>query len=288
MPTRSTSVLPSPASWQEFEILVLAAAKLRWRSPNFYGNGRPGQKQQGIDVWGEPAPGSRIGLQCKNTVRRALALDTVNNEIANADEFTPALTEMYVATTAPRDATLQTAVRHLSLAREQQGLFKVSVLFWEDISGDLASDQLVFAMHYPQFAPATPSPPTDDQVRLGAFLNHYGTLVTYLFHAGGEIAFNIDESRFAELIEVSWPDWKFESLEPRVSKLQQELMTGLLAISNNYTAGSYDDIGRSIRWRQDQPHQAEELNRRRKELDRLIHEVWTTFLQLKNLSSKGF
>ncbi|WP_440532291.1 hypothetical protein [Variovorax sp. YR566] len=267
--------------------MVLAAAKLRWRSPNFYGNGRQGQKQNGVDVWGEPALGSRIGLQCKNAVRSSLSLDIVNNEVANAGEFTPALTEIYVATTAPRDATLQAAVRQLSFSREQQGLFKVAVLFWEDISGDLASDQQVFATHYPQFVPTAPSPPTDDQVRLGAFLNHYGTLVTYLFHAGGEIAFSIDEPRFAELTELSWPDWKFESLEPHVSKLQQDLMSGLIAVYNNYNAGSYDDIGRSIRWRQEQPNQAEELNRRRKQLDRLIQEIWATFLRLKNLRSKG-
>jgi len=30
---------------------MLAAAKLRWNSSDFYRNGRQGQKQDGVDIW---------------------------------------------------------------------------------------------------------------------------------------------------------------------------------------------------------------------------------------------
>jgi phosphoglycerol transferase MdoB-like AlkP superfamily enzyme len=51
MPTISSSSIPTPKSWDEFEDIVLAAAKLRWNATDFFRNGRQGQKQDGVDVW---------------------------------------------------------------------------------------------------------------------------------------------------------------------------------------------------------------------------------------------
>lgn len=52
MPTISSSKVPSPKSWDEFEEITLSAAKLRWNSTDFYRHGRQGQKQDGVDIWG--------------------------------------------------------------------------------------------------------------------------------------------------------------------------------------------------------------------------------------------
>jgi hypothetical protein len=51
MPTIASSNVPTPKSWDEFEDITLAAAKLRWNSSDFFRNGRPGQKQDGVDIW---------------------------------------------------------------------------------------------------------------------------------------------------------------------------------------------------------------------------------------------
>jgi hypothetical protein len=94
MPT--IAYVPTPKSWDEFEDITLAAAKLRWNSSDFYRNGRPGQKQDGVDIWGRDDGNRHIGVQCKNTVD-GISLSTVNDEIANAGTFTPKLDRLYIA-----------------------------------------------------------------------------------------------------------------------------------------------------------------------------------------------
>jgi hypothetical protein len=144
MPTIASSNVPTPKSWDEFEDITLAAAKLRWNSSDFYRNGRQGQKQDGVDIWGHDDDNRHIGVQCKNTVD-GISLTTVKAEIANAEAFEPKLDRLYIATTAKRDAVLQKDVREISKQRAAQaGLFKVDVLFWDDICQDLAKDDGIF------------------------------------------------------------------------------------------------------------------------------------------------
>lgn len=150
MPTIASSVVPSPKSWDEFEDVSLAAAKLRWGSNDFHRNGRTGQKQDGVDIFGCDNDERHIGVQCKNTVG-GVTLATVNSEIANAEKFEPKLDRLYIATTAPRDAKIQKEVRALSALRRKERKFRVGVLFWDDICQDLATDDDVFFSHYPQF-----------------------------------------------------------------------------------------------------------------------------------------
>jgi hypothetical protein len=152
MPTIASSNVPTPKSWDEFEDIVLAAAKLRWNSPDFFRNGRQGQAQDGVDVWGHDDDLRLIGIQCKNTIR-GVKLATVQTEITNAEKFKPKLDRLYIATTAKRDEPLQKAVRVLSSQRSKAGLFKVDLLFWDDIALDLAKDDSVFFRHYPQLRP---------------------------------------------------------------------------------------------------------------------------------------
>lgn len=152
MPTIANSNIPTPKSWDEFESIVLSTAKIRWKSINFFGNGRRGQRQDGVDVFGTSSDGISVGVQCKNT-QGGLSVSVVRAEVKNAESFDPPLEALYLATTAPRDSSLQEAVRKLSATRVADGAFSVDVLFWDDIAGDLASNDVEFFKHYPQFAP---------------------------------------------------------------------------------------------------------------------------------------
>jgi tetratricopeptide (TPR) repeat protein len=129
---------------------VLSAAKLRWKSNDFYRNGRLGQKQNGVDIWGHDAKARHIGIQCKNTVD-GISLDVIESEVNNAEAFEPKLDHLYVATTAKLDAPLQKAVRKISTRRRNENKFRVDILFWDDVCLDLAQDNNVFFKHYPQF-----------------------------------------------------------------------------------------------------------------------------------------
>jgi hypothetical protein len=43
---------PAPANWQDFETLCLAIWREIWGDPNAQKNGRTGQPQAGVDVFG--------------------------------------------------------------------------------------------------------------------------------------------------------------------------------------------------------------------------------------------
>jgi hypothetical protein len=161
MPTISSSIIPPPKSWEEFEDITLSATKIRWKSTEFFGNGRRGQRQDGVDVFGTTPDGKLVGVQCKNT-SSGLAESVVMKEIGNAESFEPALSSLYVATTAHRDATLQESIRKISADRKAVGKFSIEILFWEDIAGDLATDEQAFFKHYPQFSPIKNLPKEHD------------------------------------------------------------------------------------------------------------------------------
>lgn len=150
MPTIASSVVPPPKSWDEFEDISLSAAKLRWNNDDFQRNGRSGQKQDGVDIYGHDDDHRFIGVQCKNTVD-GITLETVKAEITNAESFTPKLDKLYIATTAKRDATLQKEIRTISDSRRMAGTFGVTILFWDDVCQDIAKDDKIFFAHYPQF-----------------------------------------------------------------------------------------------------------------------------------------
>ena len=61
---------------------------------------------------------------------------------------------------------MQKDVRETSKQRAAQaGLFKVDVLFWDDICQDLAKDDGIFFQHYPQFRQGS-DPVTDHDKKL--------------------------------------------------------------------------------------------------------------------------
>jgi hypothetical protein len=121
MPTIASSNVPTPKLWDEFEDITLAAAKLRWDSSDLYRNGRPGEKQDGVDIWGHDDDNRHIGVQCKNTVD-GISLTTVEAEIANAEAFEPKLDRLHIA---KRQSAMRSC-RRLSARFPSIGLRQVS------------------------------------------------------------------------------------------------------------------------------------------------------------------
>jgi hypothetical protein len=155
MPTIAHSNIPPPKSWDEFEDIILSAAKLRWSSRDFFRHGRRGQSQQGVDVYGQDAEGRHLGVQGKNTITGTTRKD-VMEEIAKAESFDPPLNALYVATTAKRDANIQSVVRNISASRQRDNKFSVGILFWDDIVQDLARDEAELFKHYSQLRTGGP------------------------------------------------------------------------------------------------------------------------------------
>lgn len=122
---------PIPKSWDEFETIMCDLLRRKWNDPNALRNGRQGQSQTGVDIYGQrDGEGAYIGVQCKLHGRNGRAtLAEITEEIHKAEEFKPPLKEFHIATTAPRDASLQEAIRLLSERRRQSGQFSVYIQF---------------------------------------------------------------------------------------------------------------------------------------------------------------
>ena len=152
MPTVAQSEWPKPKSWDEFEDIVWDLYLRLWDDPNAQRYGRPGQAQQGVDIYGQPTRlgGRYAGVQCKRYDEGALTRAIVEGEVAKAEEFSPPLAEYTIATTERRNARLQAAVREINRARQAAGKFSIQVAFWDDLCSWLSdpSNNDLLQKHY--------------------------------------------------------------------------------------------------------------------------------------------
>lgn len=137
MPTASALQIPPPANWQDFEQLCCELWKRIWTDPDTQMHGRRGQSQHGVDVFGRPQTAcSWAGVQCKgkdNYAAKVLTDAEVRKEVANAERFMPAISQFTVATTGPKDATIELLARNITTERQKDGKFSVAIRAWEDI-----------------------------------------------------------------------------------------------------------------------------------------------------------
>jgi hypothetical protein len=177
MPDLHSMKLPPPRDWQAFERITLDAMSLKWASPNLQLNGRPGQAQHGVDIYGSDYLGRPVGIQCKHYAG-PLRLDTVNAEIGNAENFIGKLTALFLATTASQDAVLQKQVRVISEERTARDKFAVGLLFWDDIFSGLTLDRKVLSNHYPQLnIPSGDLPAARTSALASVVVGYYGTFL---------------------------------------------------------------------------------------------------------------
>lgn len=160
MQFRAKQIAP-PKEWGTFEDLCHALFKRVWHDPLAQKNGRRGQAQHGVDVFGSPNGDRRScrGAQCKgkdSNYGSKAKWSEVLAEIAKAEKFSPKLDEWIFATTAPADALLQKAARELSVERRAKGLFSVDVLGWEEIQALMVDAPEVVAEFYPEHADHLP------------------------------------------------------------------------------------------------------------------------------------
>lgn len=156
MEFRDKQIAP-PKSWEKFEDLTLSLFKAIWADPLAQKNGRRGQPQHGVDVFGSQADDKSAfhGVQCKGKDQaygQPATAREMQAELAKAEKFSPELNSWVFATTSPVDGKLQRLTRELSAARIAQGRFPVTVLGWEDIQHLLAEHPGVLRQYYPEHA----------------------------------------------------------------------------------------------------------------------------------------
>ena len=132
--TFSSIQLPKPDNWQDFEKNIAILFRRVLNDPNTQANGRSGQDQHGVDVYGQREGTHWVGVQCKQKLDKAVTEVELRKEVSKAKGFTPAIKEFILVTTAQRDQKIQTVAREIQEEIENDpASFTVSVWGWEDL-----------------------------------------------------------------------------------------------------------------------------------------------------------
>jgi len=158
LPLFHSAQIPPPKDWQEFEELCADLWQEIFSSNNTELNGRTGQPQHGVDVFGQIGESNNwFGVQCKGKDGRYGDLHQVTEkelteEVNKAKNFKPKLTRFILATTAPNDAKIQEIARKITVEHQECGLFTVQVKSWDEIHREIAKFNIVIEKYYPTFA----------------------------------------------------------------------------------------------------------------------------------------
>ena len=134
---KAAKTLGRPENWQDFETLCKKLWGEIWKCPEIKKNGRAGQTQNGVDVYGIPSHEDvYYGIQCKGKdeyTHKQLTAKEIDTEIEKAKSFEPKLKKLYFATTAVKDAEIEKLVRLKNAEHKKKKLFEVHLFSWEDI-----------------------------------------------------------------------------------------------------------------------------------------------------------
>lgn len=129
--------LRKPENWEDFESLCKKLWGEIWDCLEIKKNGRKGQTQNGVDVYGIPkGERSYSGIQCKGKdeySNKQLTKNEIDTEIELAKSFKPQLAKFYFATTANKDSKIEEYIRIKDLESRQDDLFEVHLFSWADI-----------------------------------------------------------------------------------------------------------------------------------------------------------
>jgi hypothetical protein len=116
MPSASTAQLRPPSDWNEFENICADLWALEWKYPQVVRYGRQGQRQNGVDIYGQQ-DGQNAGVQCKGKrvwPPTKLTAAEINKEVRRAKKFRPKLATLVFATIAEDDVAIQDRVNAIS------------------------------------------------------------------------------------------------------------------------------------------------------------------------------
>ncbi len=158
MVDHSSTGIPKPKDWQAFERCTRVLFECILNDRGVQQNGRAGQAQHGIDVYGRPdGKGTHyVGVQCKgkNTDEGEVTEEELRAEVIKTEQFGHPLLEFFLVTTAPVDAKIQEVARTITQEREKTGKpLSVYVLGWAELESRICLHPLALKAFH---ADATP------------------------------------------------------------------------------------------------------------------------------------
>jgi len=130
--------LRKPENWQDFESLCKKLWGEIWKIPNkIKKNGRLGQEQAGVDVYGIPKGETKYwGIQAKGKddySNAKLSEKEILQEIEKAKKFQPKLGVYIIASSSNKDAKIEEFVRLQDIKNQADGSFEILLYCWEDM-----------------------------------------------------------------------------------------------------------------------------------------------------------
>ena len=115
-------------------------------------NGRAGQAQAGVDVYGTNAITGKIeGVQCKGKDGRyghSVTKAELRKEVGKAFKFKPALSCYYLVTSGVADVAVQEEARLITEEHAKEGKFPVRVFGWDQLLAILKDHKKVAREHF--------------------------------------------------------------------------------------------------------------------------------------------
>jgi len=128
----SNRSLPKPENWQDFEFQTWLLFRAELNDPATEQNGRQGQAQHGVDVFGRRKGKKWVGIQFKQKMDEGVSEAELRAEVTKAKSFDPKISEFILVTTARRDAAIQKVSRKITdELLETEHAFTVSVWGWD-------------------------------------------------------------------------------------------------------------------------------------------------------------
>lgn len=155
MPGRFNANYLPPKEDDEFEELLRDICELEWGDPRTERFARSGQKQWGVDVYGQPGyrqDGCYYGIQCKlKPSGKQLTKTQIEDEVRKAQSFKHPLCKYIIATDRPRDNKVQLIVDEISERNVRGGSFPIEIWFWPYIERLIATYPRILIKHYYEF-----------------------------------------------------------------------------------------------------------------------------------------
>ena len=146
-----------PNNPEIFESLCLDLWKEIWNDPGAQKNGRSGQGQAGVDIFGVHQ-GRQMGVQCKQKdglLRTKVTVRELEEEVEKALTFEPSLHTFILATSGPTDTKVQKRARTLTAEHQLHRVFKVELWSWPDIWRELYGRKKLLERLLPIYWPRT-------------------------------------------------------------------------------------------------------------------------------------
>lgn len=130
----SSVAIPPPKDWQAFERNARLLFEYALNDRAVQNNGRQGQRQHGVDVFGRRGGGTGplVGIQCKGKdsgFGKPVTEKELVAEVEKARAFQPRLDEFKLITTAPDDQKIQETARLLE-QKIREGGWPLSIEVW--------------------------------------------------------------------------------------------------------------------------------------------------------------